>query len=430
MRPGAALFTSFRWGFSARRRMSTSRAVLAAAGIAIGVTALIVVISIMGGLQKGYIDSILEISSFHERVEVPIVSAEETAKALRTLPGIASALVFLETTVVAVSPTGTTATLSLRAMRDDAAKKDPALAKALGIGNTGRFPVPGAIILGNEASIILATKLGSSLELFSILQTQDEGLIPLSLSLPVAGTFTSGYYEFDSSCAYVAIEDGSPLMAAFPGKTATLGIKLKNRWDDYRAKLTIQKLLPEGSGPVLSWRDYNRSFFGALRTEKSMMLLLVSLIFLVVGVNVFHAMRRTIASKMQDIAVMKAFGVSESEIRILFCLDGLAIGMAGAALGTCLGLLISGNINSIAGGVAEVLRVIAGVAGKLGLGGGKGDYRLFSPAYYYLEAIPASITIGELILISLLAIASTTLSAVAASTRVSQARPSEVLRNE
>jgi lipoprotein-releasing system permease protein len=430
MRLGAAFFTSFRWGFSARRRMSASRAILAGAGIAAGVTTLIVVISVMGGLQKGYIDAILEVSSFHARVEIPREAAEQAAEALRNLPEVASAVAFLETTVVAVSPTGQATTLSLRAMRDDSGLRDPAFAKALGLGTTKRFPSPEGLTLGKEASASLGLRQGNTVELFGARQTADEGLTPVSVSLPVSGSFTSGYYEFDSSSAYVAIAEGSPAMKLFPRQTANLGIKLKNRWDDFRAVKAIEKALPNGSGPVLSWRDYNRSFFGALRTEKSIMLLLVSLIFLVVGINIFHAMRRTIASKTQDIAVMKAFGVSESALKTLFCLDGLAIGLGGAAAGTCLGLLVSGNINAVVGAAAAAVRFLAELAGKLGIGSGGGDYRLFSPAYYYLESIPASITGGEIALIAVLAVASTTLSALAASSRVSQAKPSEVLRNE
>ena len=430
MKLSAAFFTSIRWGFSAQRRMSANRAVLAGSGIAVGVMALIVVMGVMGGLQKGYIDSILEVSSFHIRLEVPRDAAQRTAESLRKLPEVDSVLAFLETTVMAVSPTGRAVPLSLRAMRPDSALRDPSFARALGIGSTGAFPSPEGLTLGKEAAASLGLARGASIELFGARQTADEGLLPTSATLPIAGSFASGYYEFDSTTGYLAISDGSAAMELFPRSTAILGIKLRNRWDDVRAIRSIERILPEGSGKVESWRAYNRSFFGALKTEKSVMLLLISLIFLVVGINIFHAMRRTIASKTLDIAVMKAFGVPESDIQALFCLDGLVIGFGGAIVGTGLGLLLTRNINAVAGAAAYILRFIAGIAGWLGLGGGGGDYRLFSPAYYYLESIPASISGGEIALIAILAIASTTLSALAASARVSQAKPSEVLRNE
>jgi lipoprotein-releasing system permease protein len=430
MKLGAAFFTSIRWGFSARRRMSASRAVLAGIGIAVGVTALIVVLGVMGGLQKGYIDSILDVSSFHVRVEVPREAADKATDAVRALPEVSTVLAFLETTVVAVGPSGQTLPLSLRAMRPDSALRDPVFARALGVGAAKVFPPPEGLSLGKEALALLGLRQGDSVELFGARQTTDEGLMPTSASVALAGSFASGYYEFDSSSAYLALTDGSAAMELFPKGTAILGIKLKNRWGDIRAVQAIEKVLPEGSGRVQSWRDYNRSFFGALKTEKSVMLLLVSLIFLVVGINIFHAMRRTIASKTLDIAVMKAFGVSESAIQALFCLDGLLIGLGGAGAGTGFGLLITGNINVVVGAAASILRFLADLGYRLGLGGGGGDYRLFSPAYFYLESIPASITGGEIALIALLAIASTTLSALAASARVSRAKPSEVLRNE
>ena len=131
---------------------------------------------------------------------------------------------------------------------------------------------------------------------------------------------------------------------------------MKDRYEDYRVKKKIETLLPVESNGILSWRDYNRSFFGALRTEKSVMMLLVSLIFVVVGINIFHAMRRTIAVKMADIAVLKALGASNSDIRRIFSGDGILVGAGGAAAGTALGLVLLANINQLLDVAATIVR--------------------------------------------------------------------------
>lgn len=406
--------------------MSASRSILAGAGLAAGVTTLIVVLAVMGGLQKGYIDAILEISSFHARAEVPLAAAGDAAKAIRSLPEVSSVLVFSETTAVAMNPAGALSTVTLRAVDPGAAGEDPSLVRAL--SPSGAFPAPGGVVLGKEVAATLGLNQGDRVELFGVTQSQGEGLVPVSVVLPLGGTFTSGYYEIDASGAYVC--SGLSVAGLFSGGSAILGVKFRDRWDDYRAKLAIEKLLPPGSSRVLTWREYNRSFFGALRTEKTLMLILVSLVFLVVGINVFHAMRRVIVSKTQDIAAMKAFGVSERSIRSLFVLEGLAVGIAGAGLGTILGLAIAGNIDAVAGALATLLKLFSDLAASLGLGRRGGDYRLFSPAYYYLRSVPSSIGATEVCIVAFLAAASTTLSAAAASKRVSQARPSEVLRNE
>lgn len=423
------LFAAFRWGFSSRRRMSLSAMILASAGIAAGVTALIVVLGVMGGLQQGYIDSILEISSFHLRVSLEKDCHPETLQAIRSLRGVSSALMFREAHLLANGPSGSTITLNVRALPLNSERDDPSMAAALGLSKESPLPRHGSIILGKEAAAYLGVDPGAEVELLGMSQSADEGVIPIKARMRTGPNFSSGYYEFDSGMGFVPLEDDSPLSKAFSTASPTIGIKLKNRFDDYRAAATIAKLLPEGT-EILSWRDYNRSFFGALRTEKAMMMLLISLIFIVVGINIFHAMRRVIASKMTDIAVLKACGATDRDIRLIFVVEGLAVGAAGAAVGVALGLILCANINAILEALAGALRAITAGLASLGLGSGAGDYRLFSPSYFYIDKIPVSISAQELLFIAATAAASTVLAAFSAASKVSEAKPSEVFRNE
>lgn len=409
--------------------MSLSAMILASAGIAAGVTALIVVLGVMGGLQQGYIDSILEISSFHLRVTLERDCPPETLQAIRSLPGISSALQFREAHLLATGPSGSTLTLNMRAMPMNSERDDPSLVKALGLSLEAPLPRHDALLLGKEATAYLGVDPGAEVELLGMSQNAEEGVVPIKARMRTGASFSSGYYEFDSGLGFVPLEDGSPLAGAFSSASPTIGIKLKNRFDDYRAAAAIVKLLPEGA-VILSWRDYNRSFFGALRTEKAMMMLLISLIFIVVGINIFHAMRRVIASKMADIAVLKACGATDRDIRLIFVAEGLAVGLAGAAAGSALGLILCANINAILEILAGALRAIAGAFAALGLGSGSGDYRLFSPSYFYIDKIPVSISAPELLFIAGTAIASTVLAAFSAASKVSEAKPSEVFRNE
>ena len=423
------LFAAFRWGFSSRRRMSLSAMILASAGIAAGVTALIVVLGVMGGLQQGYIDSILEISSFHLRVSLDKECPPETLEAIRSLPGVSSAIQFRETHLLATGPSGSTLTLAVRALPATAERDDPSLAAALGLPRKAALPQRGAIVLGKEAAASLGVDPGAELELLGMSQSAEEGILPIKARTLVGSTFSSGYYEFDAGLGFVALEDSSSLTEAFSSAGPTIGIKLKDRFADHRAAAAIAKVLPAGS-ELLSWRDYNRSFFGALRTEKAMMMLLVSLIFIVVGINIFHAMRRVIASKMTDIAVLKACGATDRDIRLIFVFEGLAVGLAGAAMGAALGLFLCANINGILEALAGILRSAAAALASLGLGSGSGDFRLFSPSYFYIDKIPVSISAPELLFIAATAIASTVLAALSAASKVSEAKPSEVFRNE
>lgn len=423
------LFAAFRWGFSSRRRMSLSAMILASAGIAAGVTALIVVLGVMGGLQQGYIDSILEVSSFHLRVTLEKDCPPETLQAIRSLPGVSSALPFREAHLLATGPSGSTLTLNVRALPMGSEFYDPSLVAALGFPKESPLPRRNALILGKEAAAYLGVDPGAEVEILGMSQNAEEGVVPVKARMRTGPSFSSGYYEFDSGLGFVDLEADSPLKGAFSSAAPTIGIKLKDRFADYRAAAAIVKLLPAGA-EILSWRDYNRSFFGALRTEKTMMMLLISLIFIVVGINIFHAMRRVIASKMADIAVLKACGATDRDIRLIFVAEGLTVGLAGAAIGAALGLVLCANINAILETLAGAMRTMAAGLASLGLGSGAGDYRLFSPSYFYIDKIPVSISTPELLFITATAVASTVLAAFSAASKVSEAKPSEVFRNE
>lgn len=410
--------------------MSLRRALLASAGIAAGVTALIVVLGVMGGLQKGYIDSILEISSFHLRVDVPENYPLSSLASLRKLPGVKSVVAFKETNVLAIGPSGRALTLNLRAFQDGASDFDPSLARALGLSERDSLPQNGRLILGKEAAAALGASAGSAIELLGMSKSEDEGILPIKQTIPLGAIFGSGYYEFDASMGFVALDAQERVDALFPSAHPVLGIKLNDRFSDYRIAKEIQAALPADAGQVQSWRVFNRSFFGALRTEKTIMMLLISLIFLVVGINIFHAMRRTIAAKMSDIAVLKACGASNADIRSIFAIDGILIGACGAAFGSMLGLFLLSNVNWILDAAAFVMRSFSSLLVALGLSSASGDFRLFSPAYFYIEAIPVSISAAELIYIVFVAIASTGMASFFAGRRVSAAKPSEVLRHE
>jgi lipoprotein-releasing system permease protein len=284
--------------------------------------------------------------------------------------------------------------------------------------------------LGKEAAAALGADPGSKIRLFGMRQTEDEGVVPVSLEVGVESLFASGYYEFDSSMAFLSFEEKEAFDQLFGASDWLVGIKLDRRFDVQRMGAAIGAALGPGDWELVSWREYNRSFFGALRTEKTVMMLLISLIFVVVGINIFHAMRRNIAGKMADIAVIKSFGASDADVRSIFVLDGLSVGLSGALVGAASGLLTAYNINPIVEALSKLSKALAALLRWIGLSSPGGDYRLFSPAHYYIDRIPVSISGGELAFIAILAVASTGIAAFAAARRVSEASPSEVFRNE
>ena len=451
-----------RWiGFVAARYVSRSRRnspslVLSVLGIATGVLALTVIIAVMNGFQLGFIESILEISSFHLRLEnVPAGRAgEELEEQLRSRPEIVSVLPFRELNVLirgrASSPRGAL----LRAVPENAMALDPGLAEKLEMeeGSFGLFDRED-IVLGSELARHLSVRAGEQVNLLSIgsgLGNDSEGGSRL---YTVRGIFRSGFYEYDLGWGFIGMEAASELLRGDAGEEPgddsilsaaafhpVLGIKLKNRWQDQRAMDEIRELLSlsgyhEESGVSLtSWRDYNRAFFGALRTEKLMMFILVGLIFIVVGLNIFQAQRRAVLERREEIGLLRALGASDAAVRLVFVCDGFIIGLTGASLGLILGLLVAFNIpgffSFLESSVNFFISVFNAVSGYLGGASGAEEFAVFSPQIFYIKEIPSRVIPLEAVMIFLFGFLSALLAAWFASGKVSGTKPAEVLRYE
>ena len=437
-----------RWiAFVASRYVSRSRrnspsSVFSVLGIATGVLALTVIIAVMNGFQLGFIESILEISSCHLRLEgLPQEKAEAgLSDNIRALPEVLSVLPFRELSVLLRSRQGSPRGALIRGVPADALKRDPGLAAKLEM-EEGTFDLEDSysIVLGTELARHLSVRIGDEVTLLSVsgglAQDDDSG----SRQYTVTGIFRSGYYEYDLGWGFVSISAAAGLA---PETTApVLGIKLKNRWQDGRAMDDIRKLLDrsgiheENGGPALmSWRDYNRAFFGALRTEKLMMFILVGLIFIVVGLNIFQSQRRTVLERREEIGLLRALGASDTAVRLVFVWDGFIIGLTGAGIGLGLGLLVAYHIPAffsfLEGAVNFFIFLINTISGYLGAHSGAGEFAVFSPQIFYIKEIPSRVIPREVFLIFLFGFFSALLAAWFASGKVSGTRPAEVLRYE
>jgi len=446
---------AIRWiGFVASRYVSRGRRnspspVLSVLGIATGVLALTIIIAVMNGFQLGFIESILEISSFHLRLEgIPSsLSCNEQCERIRQIPGVLSVLPFRELNALMrfhraegrqESPRGAV----VRGVSEDAFLLDPGLAEKL-VMEAGAFELgdPDDIVLGSELARLLLVKVGDRVSLLSITGViGSEG--EEARFYKVTGIFRSGFYEYDLGWAFInintAAELGSSSEPAVPAATV-LGIKLKNRWQDQKAMSEIKKALlaagfREDDFSLTSWRDYNQAFFGALRTEKLMMFILVGLIFIVVGLNIFQAQRRTVLERREEIGLLRALGASDRAVRLVFVWDGFIIGLGGAGAGLVLGLFIAYNIQAfftfLEGAVNFLISSFNTLSNFLGGNAGAEEFAVFSPRIFYIKEIPSRVIPHEVLLIFLFGFLSALLAAWFASGKVSSLRPAEVLRYE
>jgi lipoprotein-releasing system permease protein len=424
-----------------RGRRNSPSPVLAILGIATGVLALIVILAVMNGFQLGFIESILEISSYHVRAEsFPPERSGELADTFTSLSGIVSAAPFREFQGLIRGRRGGQQGIVIRGLPPDARERDPGMASKLEF-EAGSFDIAAdnAILLGAELARALSVRLGDEVTLFSIAglfsaddasdtADADSGSVN---SFTVTGIFRSGFYEYDLGWGFIGIDTAEKLGAA----DLSLGLKLRDRWQDRQAVAAAGKALAGDGGfadiSITTWRDYNRAFFGALRTEKLFMFLLVGLIFIVVGLNIFQAQRRAVLERREEIGLLRAVGAGDTAVRLIFVWDGFVIGLSGAGAGLVLGLFIATHIAVFFTIMETAVNWFIGIINFLsGSFAGAGDFAVFSPAVFYIKEIPSRIIPHEVILIFMFGFLSALLAAWFASGRVSRTRPAEVLRYE
>ncbi|MDR2631101.1 MAG: ABC transporter permease [Spirochaetaceae bacterium] len=434
---------SFQWiGFVAaryiskkRKEKSNSSMILSALGIFIGVLALTVILAVMNGFQLGFIESILEISSFHIRLESFPVGETNRLMGAAAIPGITVILPFLELTGIIRGNWGGQQVAAVRGLPPDALERDAGMARKIDLVR-GSFDITGSdsILLGIELARRLDVDVGDELSLLSVSGIFPEDASPEDSVFTVEGIFRTEFYEYDLGWAFINLDKA----VALAGKdTLSLGIKLKNRWQDQRISGRLRELpeIKDAGYTIKSWRDYNRAFFGALRTEKLLMFVLVGLIFIVVGLNIFQAQRKAVLERREEIGLLRAVGGSDRAVRLIFVWDGFFIGLTGAGLGTLLGLLLAGNIGifftvleTVVNGVIRLFNGIASLFGS-GIPGDEG-FAFFSPKIFYIKEIPSRIIPQEVLLIFMFGFLSAVLAAWFASRKISLTRPAEVLRYE
>ncbi|MDR2701554.1 MAG: ABC transporter permease [Spirochaetaceae bacterium] len=442
-------------GFAAGRLAAKKRGapmpVLSILGIAVGVLALTVIISVMNGFQLGFIESILEISSYYIRLEFPApIDLSGSAPAgdpsgedrliiekIKNIPNVRAAVPFRELQALIRGGWGQHAVL-IRGLYPNACVEDPGMAERL-IFEEGSFDLEDSdsILLGAELAARLRVGLYDTVQIISVNGTSsfaavlpgfsnaggasqaDDSDEPADESLfTIRGIFRSGFYEYDLGWSFINFEKAGKL----GGSAYTLGVKLNDRWQDKKLAAQIANLA--GNAKIQTWRDFNRAFFGALRTEKLFMFVLVGLIFIVVGLNIYQAQRRIVLERREEIGLLRAVGAGDRAVRLVFVWDGLVIGLTGAGTGTALGLLVSLNIAAF---FALLEKAVNGILFLFNRGGG---FAVFSPAVFYIKELKARVIPLEVLLIFLFGLLSALGAAWFASGKVSRIRPAEVLRYE
>ena len=440
-------FTQLKWITSVSRRFSrvdrkgrsAATSMLATLGICFGVMTLTVVMSIMNGFQMTFIDAIMEISSYHIRITEKEAEDSENEEVSRLFydessllkncsenKNVLSVTTFYEAQTLMTGDTGREKSAVIRAVNPDVYEEDKGFRREIEMLE-GSFDLskPDTIILGSSLANKLRVFEGDIVNLLVLSGGSDVDLFSTDRYFTVAGIFTSGYSEINNNYAFISLESGEKYF----GKNAKkiYGMKLVNSNDDVHVISQLKKTNPEYD--FQSWRDYNKTFFGALRIEKNMLLLLVALIFVVVGINIYNGMRRLVFERRSEIAILSALGASNSEIKSIFIMRGLTTGAVGALIGIILGLAISINTDVVFKFASSVLYWAQYLTAVI-FSPDTVQYIQENSTYAIYANIPARVIFSEVVMISLFGVIAPLFASWAASRNVLKLTVAEVLHHE
>lgn len=420
-------FISKRFSRIDRKGRSSVTSKLATAGICFGVMTLIVVMSIMNGFQMTFIDAIMEISSYHVRTtDIPEELETEFDDFCNNNKNIIASVPFYEAQTLMTGLNDREHPAIIRAIDPSVYYFDEGFNTQLKMRNGfWNLENENSIILGNSLARSLGVKVGDTINLFVLSGGDDVSLFSSDRIFTVTGTFSTGYAEINEGFAFINIRDGLSYFGSEAKKT--YGIKLKNGNAEMQVISQLQKHFPQLV--FNSWRDYNKTFFGTLKIEKNMLLLLVALIFVVVGINIFNGMRRIVYERRSEIAVLSAIGAQSSHIQAIFIFRGLRTGLIGSFIGLILGLMISVNSEFVFNAASTLIYgfqyFITALFNPENLA-----YISENSAYALYASIPARIIYSETVMIVLFGIISPLLASWAASKNILKVAVAEVLHYE
>ena len=420
-------FVSKRFARVDRKGRSAVTSFLATLGICFGVMTLIVVMSVMNGFQMSFIDSILEVSSYHIRVaDLPEAESSKLYEECGNDKKISSVTSFKEAQALMTGEKGGANSVVIRAVDDSSYDEDLGFRKEVRmLSGSFNFDTENSIILGSTLANNLGVKRGDKVNLLVMSGGSDVDLFSEDRQFTVVGVFSCGYSEINSSYSFVSIESAEKYFGE--SSKYIYGIKIKNFNDDMHIIAKLKTIFPDAD--IQSWRAYNRTFFGALRIEKNILLLLVALIFVVVAINIYNGMRRLVFERRSETVILSALGAFDSEVKAVFVMRGFFMGSFGAFFGVVLGLLISYNTDVVFLAAAKILYLFQYI-GTMLTNSENLQFLQENSSYSVYAAIPARVFPLEVVEIAFFGMFAPIFASFAASKNVLKSTVSEVLHYE
>ena len=352
-------------------------------GIMLGVAILIIVMSVMNGFKTDLTKKILGLNP-HIVVQPNsfIIDNEYILKLKKKIPEININKSFSGEGII-ISNDNAKGVI-FKGINKDEKKSIEFLKKYISSGNVNSFN-KNKVFIGTELAYNLNLKEGDKISLMSsAFVATPLGSLPKQESFKIAGTFTTGFLEFDQNIIFLEIED---VLSIFDKNEKDLNIEiyLNNPLKANVYKKKIEKI--NSNYFIYTWSDLNKSFFSALKVERNVMFIILTLIVIVAAFNIISGLTILIKNKTKEIAILKTLGLSNSSIKKSFFLTGFLIGFLATISGIILGVLFSYNI--------EKLRIFLSKVFNL---------EIFPPDIYFLDKLPSEISFGSTLIIFILSL--------------------------
>ena len=382
-------------------------------GIALGVAALIIVLSVMNGFQKEVRDRMLGVIS-HIEVFAPgggaLADPARTLAEIRANPNVVGAATFIAAQALLARGEDMKGAL-VRGI--DPALEGQVTDLAVTSASALHRLVPGefGVVLGGELARAMGVREGDTVTLIAPSgQVTPAGVVPRLKTMTVVGTFDSGHYEYDSTLVMMHQDDAAKIFR-LEGPT---GIRIKLK-DLHKAREVAAELANTLSGDLLirDWTRQNKTWFSAVELEKRMMFIILTLIVAVAAFNLVSTLVMTVTDKRADIAILRTLGASPKSIMGIFMVQGAMVGVIGTLSGLLLGLLVAFNIDVIVPALERLF------------------HASFLPKDIYLiSRMPSEPQYNDIMPIVVISLILAFLATIYPSWRASRVNPAEALRYE
>lgn len=381
-------------------------------GIAIGVAALITTLAVMTGFQREIRDRMLQMAA-HATITadgVPMENWRQAVAAAYADPRVAGAAPYVETEALLQGARRQPAIV--RGVVPDEEGKVSVLGRKMIQGRLDQL-APGSfnIVLGAELATWLGVGVGDSVIVTTSFQSTPMGGIPQLKRFTVSGIFEAGYQEFDKGLAVTSLQDIQRVTRMGDGVT---GVRLRLHDMDLAFDVARDLALRlRGPYRVSDWTRDNANMFRALKMEKTVMAILLSLIIAMGAFNLVSSQVMLVTDKQADIAILRTLGLSPSGVMRVFMVQGSLIGVIGTALGVVGGILLTLNLEHILHAIEAVLGV-----------------QLLPEDVYYITGLPTELRAEDVCAIAAVALAMAFVATIYPAWRASRTPPAEALRYE